>query len=144
MKLFVMLLLLVMGKVAAADSGSLNLSLPNSSGSYASDRVRAGDVECQNAIGSATNLEFGVVGIINQNGPFDNYANSVGDRGYDPEGLVKDIGVYAKITIPLTGPKERINCNALFKLEMEKKRMEIQRLKAEVANLRALQFEGDD
>jgi hypothetical protein len=144
MKLFVMLLLLVMGKVAVADSGSLNLSLPNSSGSYASDRVRAGDVECQNAIGSATNLEFGVVGIINQNGPFDNYANSVGDSGYDPEGLVKDIGVYAKITIPLTGPKERINCNALFKLEMEKKRMEIQRLKAEVANLRALQFEGDD
>jgi len=144
MKLFVMLLLLVMSKVAVADSGSLNLSLPNSSGSYASDRVRAGDVECQNAIGSATNLEFGVVGIINQNGPFDNYANSGGDSGYDPEGMVKDIGVYAKITIPLTGPKERINCNALFKLEMEKKRMEIQRLKAEVANLRALQFEGDD
>mgnify|MGYP000672045789 CR=1 FL=1 len=143
MKMFVMLLLVVISNIAIADSGSLNLSLPNSNGSYASDRVRAGDVECQNAIGSATNLEFGVVGIINQNGPFGNSSNSaVGD--YDPEGMVKDVGVYAKITIPLTGPRERINCNDLFKLEMEKKRMEIQRLKAEVANLRALQFEGDD
>jgi hypothetical protein len=142
MKMFVMLLM-VISNIAIADSGSLNLSLPNSNGSYASDRVRAGDVECQNAIGSATNLEFGVVGIINQNGPFGNPSNSVvGD--YDPEGLVKDVGVYAKITIPLTGPRERINCNDLFKLEMEKKRMEIQRLKAEVSNLRALQFEGDD
>ena len=142
MKMFVMLLM-VISNAALADSGSLNLSLPNSNGSYASDRVRAGDVECQNAIGSATNLEFGVVGIINQNGPFGNSSNSaVGD--YDPEGLVKDVGVYAKITIPLVGPRERINCNDLFKLEMEKKRMEIQRLKAEVANLRALQFEGDN
>ena len=141
---FLIILLVIFCSRSSADSGSLNLSLPNTGGSYSSDRIRAGDIECQNAIGSTTNLEFGVVGIVNQNGPFNNFGTPEFD-GYDPDGLVKDVGVYAKITIPLAGgPRERINCNVLFKLEMEKKRLEIQRLQAEVANLRALQFEGDE
>ena len=41
-------------------SSSLNLNLPNTSQTYASDRIRAGTFECQNAIGAATNVEFGV------------------------------------------------------------------------------------
>ena len=140
---FLAILLMVFCARSAAESSSLNLALPNTGGSYSSDRIRAGDIECQNAIGATTNLEFGVVGIINQNGPFNTYGTP-GYEGYDENGLVRDVGVYAKITIPLAGaPKERINCNVLFKLEMEKKRLEIQRLQQEVANLRALKFEGD-
>jgi len=51
-----------------------------------------------------------------------------------------DIGVYAKITIPIGGPKERINCNTLYQLELEKKRMEVMKLKQEIANLKNIQF----
>ena len=54
----------IYGTVANAQSSSLNLSLPSSPGSYQSDSFRAGDLDCKNAIGSATNLEFGVTGII--------------------------------------------------------------------------------
>ena len=55
-----------------------------------------------------------------------------------------DVGVYARIIIPLDKPKERINCNTLYKLALERERLEVQRLKAEVQNLRALQFENDN
>ena len=145
MKFFIIAILgLVIASVANADTSSLNLNLPSSPQSYASDRIRADGVECQNAIGSSTNLEFGVVGIINEgyNDPFNNSFNS--DPLSTPSlGQEKDESVYARITIPIGAPKERINCNALYKLELEIKRMEVQKLKAELNNLRNLKFVGD-
>jgi len=96
------------------------------------------------AIGSSTNVEFGVVGILNQNDPWNSYNNSdmIIDTNYDSNALVRDIGVYAKITIPIGAPKERLNCNTLYLLEIEKKRLEVQKLKAEIQSLRELQFEN--
>lgn len=136
---------LCMINFAVADSSSLNLNIPTSQQSYQSDRIRADNVECSMAIGSSTNVEFGVVGIINQQDPFNNnnqFGNEL-NNPYDP-GLVKDVGVYAKITIPIGAPKERLNCNTLYKLELEKKRLEVMKLKQEIANLRTLKFENDD
>jgi len=134
---------MMMSASAWGQSSSLNLSLPSSPGSYASDRIRTSDnVECSMAIGGSTNVEFGVVGVINQNGPFYNN-QGLYPEGYDPNDLVKDVGVYAKITIPLNAPKQRLDCNKLYQLELERTRMEIQRLKQEVANLKELKFEGD-
>jgi hypothetical protein len=63
---------------------------------------------------------------------------------YDSNELIKDVGVYAKITVPLNPPKSRLDCNKLYQLELEIKRMEVQKLKQEIANLRALKFEGED
>lgn len=145
MRILVLVLLLSVCNQVFGDSSSLNLALPSTPGSYASDRVRAGNLECSNAIGGATNLEFGVVGILNQNGPYDNrYSSQFGTPDYyDSNALVKDVGVYAKITIPLDKPKERLNCNTLYKLELEKRRLEIQKLQREVAQLRSLQFADD-
>lgn len=141
MKRFI--LLMMMSASAWGQSSSLNLSLPSSPGSYASDRIRTSDnVECSMAIGGSTNVEFGVVGVINQNGPFYNN-QGLYPEGYNPNDVVKDVGVYAKITIPLNAPKQRLDCNKLYQLELERTRMEIQRLKQEVANLRELKFEGD-
>lgn len=127
--------------IAWAESSSLNLNLPSSPQSYASDRIRAGQIDCQNAIGSATNVEFGVVGFI------DNQYQNPYDNPYDatmPTTRTSDIGVYAKITIPIGAPKERINCNTLYQLELEKKRMEVMKLKQEITNLRSLQFAKED
>ena len=118
----------------AQNNSSLNLAIPAPAGNYQSDRFRAGELDCSNAIGGGTNLEFGVTGIINQNDdPLStDYATGRG----------KDVGVYARITIPLDGPKERINCNTLYELELRKKRMEIEKLQQELNNLRKLQFEN--
>ena len=145
MRLWVLVLLLIATDRVFAESNSVNLALPSSPGSYASDRVRAGNLECSNAIGGATNVEFGVVGILNQNGPYDNrFGSQYGTPDYyDSNELIRDVGVYAKITIPLDKPKERLNCNTLYKLELERRRLEIQKLQAEVAQLRSLQFADD-
>ena len=82
------------------------------------------------------------MGVLNQNDPF---ANNViqGDPRYNNNDFIRDVGVYAKITIPIGAPKERLNCNTLYQLELTKKRLEVQKLQAEINNLRRLQFEGD-
>lgn len=144
MKFFIIAVLcfLVLAEKVKADTSSLNLNLPSSPQSYASDRIRADGLECQNAIGSATSLEFGVVGILNEgyDSPFNNAFDTTNTASLGQE---KDVSVYARITVPIGGPKERINCNTLYKLELEKKRMEVQKLKAEINNLRNLRFVGD-
>lgn len=141
---FIILVLVLWSSWTWSQSSSMNLNIPTSPSSYASDRVQSGTFTCQSAIGSATNVEFGVVGFINdqqQNNPYGlpgldtngNYINS-------PMEQVKDVGVYARITIPIGGPKERINCNTLYELELQIKRMEVQKLTQEINNLRALKF----
>jgi len=140
-KIFIILMLVSTG--AIGDSSSLNLAIPQSQQSYQSDRIRAGNIECSNAIGSATNVEFGVVGIIGENDPY-GYNNNSGasmNTGSN-NGMVKDVGVYAKITIPIGGPKERINCNTLYQLELEKTRLEVRKLKAEIQSMKQLEFDN--
>ena len=137
MKRLILLGIYLLSGLTLADSSSLNLSLPSSPQSYASDKIRAGQLDCQNAIGSATNVEFGVVGFIDNqySDPYSSPYNTLSETT-----RTSDIGVYAKITIPIGAPKERINCNTLYELELEKKRMEVMKLKQEIANLRQLQF----
>lgn len=144
MRFFAFVLLLISGGMAIAQTSSLNLAIPSSPQNFQSDRIRAGDLECSHAIGSATNVEFGVVGIINDGSPFNNLSNNVivnPNLNYGNE-LIKDVGVYAKITIPIGAPKQRLNCNILYELELEKKRLEVMKLKQEIQNLRQLQFEN--
>ena len=124
------------------DSSSLNLAIPQSPQSYQSDRIRSGTVECSNAIGSATNVEFGVVGIIGESDPYNYNASGIAMDTDPNSGLVKDVGVYAKITIPIGGPKERINCNTLYQLELEKTRLEVRKLKAEIQSMKELDFDN--
>lgn len=120
---------------AWADNSSLNLQLPTGPTSYQSDSIRAGDLDCKNAIGGGTNLEFGVTGVLNNVGsPYD-LNHSFNER--------RDVGVYARIVIPLDKPKERINCNTLYQLELQQRRLEIQKLQRELENLRALQTNAE-
>jgi len=127
---------------AFADSSSLNLSLPSSPQSFQTDRIRAGDLECSAAIGSSTNVEFGVVGLLNQGDPTYNLAMGDPYMPYNYDNFMRDIGVYGKITIPLGAPKERLNCNTLYQLELKKKRLEVMKLEQEIQQLKALKFEN--
>jgi hypothetical protein len=118
--------------VAMADNSSLNLQLPNAGSSYGTDKIRAGDFECSAAIGGATNFEIGATGIVNNAvSPF---------SSEDPSNPTsKDIGLYARIVIPLDAPRERVNCNTLYQLELERRRLEVMKLQQELENLKRLQ-----
>lgn len=115
----------------ADTTSSLNLAIPSTTQNYQSDSFDAGDLRCSNAIGSATQLEYGVSGIINQG------------SNYDPsEPAIKDIGIYARIIIPLgKTAKTRIDCNRLYELELQKKELELQKLQQELDQLKTLQLE---
>ena len=121
----------IIAAFADSTSNSLNLSLPNSSIGYQSDKFRAGELDCSNAIGSATQLEFGVTGLI-QGGTISTDNKKTGD-----------IGVYSRIIIPLgKRAKSRIDCNRLYELELQKKELEVMKLQQELKKLRSLSFEN--
>lgn len=126
----------------SSSTSSLNLAIPSTSPNFQSDRVRAGDIECDAAIGSATNVEFGVVGIINDKTPYDTLTQSMLVNQNNSREFIKDVGVYARIVIPIGAPKQRLNCNILYELELEKKRLEIFKLRQEIDKLKQLQFEN--
>jgi len=137
MRLFYTIVFVLMGSSALAQNStnnSLGLSLPAAPQSYQSDSFRSGELDCSNAIGSATNLEFGVTGLIRN--------DDIGFNNIGPSSRAGDVGVYARIVIPLGGPKERINCNDLYEIELQRKRLEVMRLEQELQELRRLQFEN--
>lgn len=129
--LLIVLMTLAAGTSSAETASSLNLAIPNTQQSYQSDSFDAGELRCSNAIGSATQLEYGVTGIIN------------GGSSYDSsQPTLKDIGVYARITVPLGKvAKNRIDCNRLYELELQKKQLELQKLQQELEQLQMLQLE---
>ena len=130
------LLLLVLVGTAMADNSSMSLSLPSSGLSYGTDKIKAGDLDCSNSIGGSTNFELGLTGVINNvTGIFSD------DDINNPQ--TKDVGVYARLVIPLDAPTERINCNTLYQLELQHRRLEIEKLRTEIEMLKRLQFEND-
>ena len=142
MKRFTLLVLFLW--TGAAFGQSLNMNLPNTPQSYQQDRIRAGDLECSMAIGSSTHVEFGVVGLMNEDDPTYNLANNdLYGNNYNYDNFMRDVGVYGKIVIPIGAPKERLNCNTLYQLELRKKRLEVEKLEAEIANLRRMKFEDN-
>ena len=117
-----LLILLLLATQTVADSNSMSFSLPSISSVSGSDSIRAGDLDCKNAIGGSTNFEIGMTGVINNA-----VVPIIGKKdNLNPE--TKDIGLYARIIIPLDGPKERINCNTLYQLELQRRRLEVERL----------------
>lgn len=135
MRYIILLCGLLLATIANADSGSVSLALPSAPGNYQSDKFRTGDLDCSNAIGSATQLELGVTGLID-GGYYNDLNNYINDRRVD------NVGVYARIVIPLGArPKERIDCNRLYEMELQLKQLELERLRKELQQLKELSFE---
>jgi len=114
---------------AVADSSSLSLALPSPPMNYQSDSFSTGNMRCSNAVGGGVNLEYGVTGVLS---------------GLDTNSRGKDIGVYARIVIPLDKPKARINCDDLYQIELTQRRLEIQKLRDELEQLKNLQSSGGE
>jgi hypothetical protein len=119
----------IVASSAVADSSSLSLSLPNPPMNYQSDSFSTGNMRCSNAVGGGVNLEYGVTGVLS---------------GLDTMSRGKDIGVYARVVIPLDKPKARINCDDLYQIELTQRRLEIQKLRDELEQLKNLQSSGGD
>ncbi len=113
----------------------MSFSIPSISSVSGTDSIRAGDLDCKNAIGGSTNFEIGMTGVINNA-----VVPIIGKEGKDPQ--TKDIGLYARLIIPLDAPKERINCNTLYQLELQRRRLEVERLKQEIEYLKQIQNDG--
>ena len=127
------LAILAMTTAVQADNGSLALQLPTPPMNYQSDRFRAGNLDCSNSVGGGTNLELGVTGVINNvGGNYDRMNQYFNEQS-------KDIGVYARIVIPLDKPRSRINCDDLYRLELKQRALEVQKLQRELEQLKALQ-----
>ena len=133
MKYIIVIVLMMFCNSSIAQNSSLNLSIPSAPGSYQSDRFRSGELDCSMAIGSGVNVEFGVVGVINSN------AQTVTTSTAGPQ--TRDVGVYGRMIIPIGMPKGRVDCSILYNMELEKKRMEIQKLEIELNNLKNMKFE---
>jgi|TARA_B110000483_G_C18199822_1_gene544683 hypothetical protein len=116
-----------MASTAIAENSSLSLALPSPPMNYQSDSFSTGNMRCSNAVGGGVNLEYGVTGVLS---------------GLDTNSKGRDIGVYARIVIPLDKPKARINCNDLYQIELTQRRLEIQKLRDEIEALRNLQTEN--
>ena len=123
------ILLSIIGSAAIADSSSLALTLPNPPMNYQSDRFRSGNLYCSNAVGGGINLEYGVTGVLS---------------GLNTINQGKDLGIYARIVIPLDRPKSRINCDDLYRIELTQRRLEIQMLQEELKAMRDLQATSMD
>ena len=123
------ILLSIIGSAAIADSSSLALTLPNPPMNYQSDRFRSGNLDCSNAVGGGINLEYGVTGVLS---------------GLNTINQGKDLGIYARIVIPLDRPKSRINCDDLYRIELTQRRLEIQMLQEELKAMRDLQATSRD
>jgi|TARA_R110000744_G_scaffold331084_1_gene436588 hypothetical protein len=133
MKAVLIILLIVLANTSYADSSSnsLNLSMPSSGTGYQADKFRAGELDCSNAIGSATTLEFGLTSIIQ------------GGDSMTGSSRSGDVGIFSRITIPLgKRVKNRIDCSRLYDLELQKKQLELMKLQQEINQLRSLSFEN--
>lgn len=128
------LALCVVASSAVAESNNLALTLPNPPMNYQSDRFRAGNLDCSNAVGGGVNLEFGVTGVVN------NVGGTFSSSGNLAQG--KDVGLYARVVMPLDKPKSRINCDDLYQVELAQRRLEIQQLRNELEALKNLQQTG--
>ena len=118
--------LCIISSSALAENSALSLSLPNPPMNYQSDSFSTGNMRCSNAVGGGINLEYGVTGVLS---------------GLDTNSKGRDIGVYARIVIPLDKPKARINCDDLYQIELAQRRLEIQKLRDEIEALKNLQTE---
>lgn len=119
----------VLSSSVVADNSSLSLALPSPPMNYQSDSFSTGSTRCSNAVGGGVNLEYGVTGVLS---------------GLNTNSRGKDIGVYARIVIPLDKPKARINCDDLYQIELTQRRLEIQKLRDELEALKNLQNAGGE
>jgi len=116
-----------------ADSTSMSLSLPSASSSNGQDSVKMEQMQCSNSISGGTLFEMGITGVVNNV-----VAPIIGKEDLNnPQ--TKDLGLYARLIIPIDAVAERVNCNSLYQLMLQKQRLEMTKLRQEINLLKNMQ-----
>lgn len=125
--------LLLLCTQTMADSTSMSLSLPSASSSNGQDSVKMEQMQCSNSISGGTMFEMGITGVVNNV-----VAPIIGKEDLNnPQ--TKDLGLYARLIIPIDAPAERVNCNSLYQLMLQKQRLEMTKLRQEINLLKNMQ-----
>lgn len=97
----------------------VSVQLPSTVTGGSRDRIVSPDrFECENSLSGKAQLEYGVAA-----------SNSRNANNFSPnQDTGNNVTVYGKIIIPIGGPKNRIDCNRLFELEVRKRELEIRLL----------------
>ena len=125
--------LLLLCTQTMAESNSMSLSLPGSTSSNGTDSVKMEQMQCSNSVSGGTLFEVGLTGVAN------NVRVPIIGKENPNNPQTKDIGLYARIIIPLDGPAERVNCNSLYQLMLQKQRLEMTKLRQEINLLKDMQ-----
>ncbi|MFY2506991.1 OmpA family protein [Vibrio pectenicida] len=107
------------------------LSIPSASVPGGYDRVTTSDgVTCESTIASSSYVQAGLMGVTEDsdyNLTTPKYSANIENKD--------EVGAYVQVVIPFGGGKrERLNCNRLYNIEIDRLKAEIDKLKAE-ANL---------
>ena len=119
----------VISVVTFATFKAAAVSIPSASVPSGYDRVTTADgVTCESTIASATYVQTGLVGSQTDQ-KYDKsqagYYNNIQDKN--------EVGAYVQMVIPIGEKRERINCNRLYNLEIDRLRAEITKLKVEAS-----------
>lgn len=78
-------------------------------------------------------FEMGITGVVNNV-----VAPIIGKEDLNnPQ--TKDLGLYARLIIPIDAVAERVNCNSLYQLMLQKQRLEMTKLRQEINLLKNMQ-----
>jgi hypothetical protein len=112
--------------VSYQNVSALSFSVPGGSQAGSSyDSIDSADgVRCRTAVDAGGTFEMGVVALseVNPNG-----TSSVGSDSYS-----RGSGAFARVTVPLSRPKKRIDCVDLYELEIERLKTQLQMMKLEM------------
>ncbi len=127
MKRILGVLCLFVSLTANAQLGN-TLIIPQSQSNFGQDSVKINGFECSTSVSSQKNLETGVLAAQSQ---YNNYNPGLyGGSSYSP---AVTGGVYARVIIPLDGQRNRPDCNRLYEIELEKRALELEMYKKNMA-----------
>lgn len=105
------------------------LSIPSMSHSQSYDEVRTSDGTTCHSSTYGPQLQIGVAGGVGDDDQDHNYYGKSRTKQDEK-------AVYAQISIPIGGPA-RIDCTALYNLEVKRKQLELKQLEAQIKELEA-------
>lgn len=101
--------------------------LPTSVASYGQDEFRAADgTTCRSTMDGTKRIEIGAFGSGNR---VDNNPYALPGYSYGNQGNGGNAGVYGRFSMSLDAAPDRMNCNTLYKLELERRTLELELMK---------------
>lgn len=120
-------------------SACFGLTVPSSpTNSVGNDEVRARDgSSCRQGTHQGPTFDTGVSGGITNNdlASIGQNINNQANQGYSANNnsqannIANDVGLYARVIIPLGNDVPRIDCSRLYELEIQRMELEIEKLK---------------